>query len=788
MSSISSSLVPSFIKRRYAAKFVVSILFVLIAIGLVGGVGYVDVNETLEQDVEDELHSMSVMQADSLDEWTSKMSSQAHLLSERQEIQQGDTPQIEAQFAYERPARLDDAASLYVVEIDSGEVIASSTEGDRNPEGTHIDDIDDPWANESVFQEAHGDNVWMSPGTYRSSGNPDRAVVAFVTQAGNDRVVVFEGSIDVRIGQLHQGGESQFTEIIDTNGEYVLRAEDDELDATEGGAIDDDRQLEAIQSAAADREVQFTRHDGMLRAYTPVGAGDRTGDWVAVTNVPASDAFEVRDTAGLSVLSIIATGFLTLGIMGIVLGRQTVTPIRRLQTKARSMEAGDLEVDLESGRTDEIGRLYGAFDSMRISLREQIDDARKARDEADAERQRIQHINQELEKTADDYSIVMRRAAEGDLTARMDASTRNEAMVEIADEFNAMLAQIEQTVEQVNAFATAVATASEQVTASSEEVRTASEQVAESVQEISGGAKRQHEALGKVDSEMSNLSTTTQQIAASSNEVADIAERTAETGRKGRQAAQDAIQSMRETETEAGSALEEMHALEEEVAQIDELVEQIQEIAGQTNMLALNANIEASRSASNEDGGFGVVAQEVKELSTDAKQAADKIEQRLGSIREQTDDSATEVEATSQRLQNASSRVKEAVEALEVIAQYAAETNSGIQEISAATEQQAASTQEVVAMVDEAASVSEETTAEAESVASAAEEQTAALTEVSGSASDLSGQAAHLSEVLDEFDTDADSESSMETGTFDFVDLDSAPKAEDGYANDVHPD
>ena len=132
-------------------------------------------------------------------------------------------------------------------------------------------------------------------------------------------------------------------------------------------------------------------------------------------------------------------------------------------------------------------------------------------------------------------------------------------------------------------------------------------------------------------------------------------------------------------------------------------------------MLALNANIEASRSTSGEeDGGFGVVAQEVKELSQDAKDAAEEIEDRLEAIREQTRRSADEVEQTSEDVDEASAQVADAVDALEEIAEYAGETNTGVQEISAATQQQAASTQEVVAMVDEAATISEETTAESD--------------------------------------------------------------------------
>jgi len=751
---LSSLLVPSFIQRRYTAKFIVSILFVLLAIGIVGYVGYAQVNTTIEDSTQTNVETTASLQADSLDEWTSAMGYQTRAVANLDTVANGDASRIPS---YQ--TNMQGYAAIHVLDLANETIVHSSV---SDLEGEPINSVDDPWSTADLESATSGGDLWTSESSYDSSTVPGTQVVAFGarTPTNGDRVVILDASIGTRVNQLQQSGSSdsgssdQTSDIVEGNGNYVLSQE-----GTAEGSIDDPDELQAIRDALQEQTVQFTSSGNSLRAYAPVDGSGNTNDWVAMTTIPKDEAYTVRDTVGQNVLLIVGVAFLALGIMGVVLGRQTVTPLRRLRSKAQSMEEGDLDVDLESGRKDEIGQLYQAFDSMRLSLREQIQEAQSAREEAEAERERIQRINEELEATADGYSDVMQRAAEGDLTARMDASTENEAMEDIAEEFNEMLAEIEGTVEELNAFAAEVATASEQVTASSEEVRSASEQISDSVQEISAGAERQNDSLQSVNQEMSDLSTTTEEIAASSNEVADIAERTAETGKEGRDAAQAAIASMREIEDESSQAVEEIGQLEQEVGQIDELIERIQEISDQTNMLALNANIEASRSTSGDgDGGFGVVAQEVKELSQDAKEAAEEIEDRLEGIREQTQRSAEEVEQTSEDVDEASAQVANAVEALEEIAKYAAETNTGVQEISAATEEQAASTQEVVAMVDEAATISEETTAESESVAAAAEEQTTALTEVSNSASDLSEQAARLSEALDRFDTDADAD------------------------------
>ncbi|UTF54068.1 methyl-accepting chemotaxis protein [Natronosalvus rutilus] len=475
--------------------------------------------------------------------------------------------------------------------------------------------------------------------------------------------------------------------------------------------------------------------------------------FLVVVHTPESEAFGfVQDVQQYGIYASIG-GILFVMLIGGVIGRNTSRSIDRLTTKAERMEEGDLDVEFETQRVDSIGRLYAGFANMRDSLKNQIQNAQNAREEAEQARAETEAINRHLEAKADEYRAVMQETAEGDLTARMDADTDNEAMEDIALEFNAMVAELEETTAGVKAFATDVATASEQVTASSEEVRSASEQVTESVQEISDGAERQNQSLQSVNHEMNGLSTTIEQIAASSNQVADIAERTAQTGKRGRDAAQDAIEGMAEIESESQSAVEEIERLEAEMEQIDELIEFITEVAEQTNMLALNANIEAARSGDSGEG-FSVVAGEVKELAEETKTAAEDIEERLEAIQNQTEQTATEVQLTSDRVAEHTDSVQRAATALDEIADYAGETNVGVQEISAASEEQAASTQEVVSMVDEAATISEETTAESENVAAAAEEQTTALTEVSRSASDLANQAAQLSEALDRFDTE----------------------------------
>lgn len=138
--------------------------------------------------------------------------------------------------------------------------------------------------------------------------------------------------------------------------------------------------------------------------------------------------------------------------------------------------------------------------------------------------------------------------------------------------------------------------------------------------------------------------------------------------------------------------------VEEIVKKIQANTNDVSQIALQTNILALNAGIEASR-AGDYGRGFMVVAENVRRLSDQSKEAAEKI--------------AMVADEITQNLQTSFSKI----------------SNS------------------IVNIV----SVSEETAASAEEVAAAAEEMTSTVEELSSAAQELTTQAEESSQVIAQF-------------------------------------
>jgi len=390
----------------------------------------------------------------------------------------------------------------------------------------------------------------------------------------------------------------------------------------------------------------------------------------------------------------------------------------------------------------------------RQEIKQERDEAKEKLQELQSELEEKKEEKKELEMSVGHLATVIKANAEGDLN-ETPPDPDCESAERVYNAYNSLLDELRDTVDRMKSFSDQVSSSTEQVDMTIGSVKQASREVSGEVEDISEDSDHQKEEIKTISEEMRSLSATIQQIAASADEVADITNDAAEKGFSAQESANEAMDELETLTKRAQEAVENVEELNNLLGDIEEIVEFITDIADKTNILALNANVEAAR-AGEAGEGFTVVADEVKNLATDTKEATEEIESSIRKIHDQAAETVGEMHETRDTVDKTHDTVQDALDQLDTVVDHVENVDSSVQEIDGATDQQAESTEEVVDKVDEVGDISIRTADKADKAAEAAHQQTTELSEVSTRVATLTERAESLEDTLDEFDVSRD--------------------------------
>ena len=308
----------------------------------------------------------------------------------------------------------------------------------------------------------------------------------------------------------------------------------------------------------------------------------------------------------------------------------------------------------------------------------------------------------EMSRTVEVFKInaveVERMRAAQQASERQRAEQRRADMNKLADDFEAAVGEIIQT------------------------VATAATELETSANTLSRTAAKTEQLSAMVATAAGQASANVQSVASASGEMTGSIN---EIGRQVQQSAGIAGAAV----NQASETNERVTRLSEAASRIGDVVELINSIAGQTNLLALNATIEAAR-AGDAGRGFAVVASEVKSLAEQTAKATGEIAEQIKGMQTATGHSVDSIKQIS-----------------ETIVQISEISSS----IASAVKEQGAATLEITRNVQQAAHGTGQVATNIGDVQRGSSETGAASSQVLSSAQALSAESVRLRTEVDRF-------------------------------------
>ncbi|MEJ0000258.1 MAG: CHASE3 domain-containing protein [Verrucomicrobiota bacterium] len=335
-----------------------------------------------------------------------------------------------------------------------------------------------------------------------------------------------------------------------------------------------------------------------------------------------------------------------LALVGFAITRDIAVPLNEISGVAERITRGDLAVTVTAnGRSDEVGALTRSFARMSHSL-------------------------QEMAGTA-------KQIAAGDLRVRVRPQSGDDVL---GNAFAAMVDNLRQSTTQLSEGVNVLASSASEILASTTQV--------------AAGAAETGTAIAQTTSTIEEVKQTAQVSSQKARLVADSAQKVAQVAIGGRKAVDASIEGMRRIQGQMESIAESVVKLSEQSQAIGEIIASVGDLAEQSNLLAVNAAIEAAK-AGDQGRGFGVVAQEIKSLADQSKQATAQVRAILGDIQKATTAAVLATEQGSKAVDAGMRQSAEAGESIRTLSESITEAAQAATQIAASSQQQLVGTDQV---------------------------------------------------------------------------------------------
>ncbi len=272
--------------------------------------------------------------------------------------------------------------------------------------------------------------------------------------------------------------------------------------------------------------------------------------------------------------------------------------------------------------------------------------------------------------------MVFNQVAEGDLTVRvtLEEGRRDEVGI-LMNALSHMLGKLRDQTRMIMEGANTIASSIRQISVTSTRLATVSEETSGSLSEISTTVEQVRETAYLANEK--------------AEQVAKGADHASLASDRGRKSVADATTGIRRIKEEMASVAESILKLDEQTRRVGEIISTVKDLANQSNLLSVNASIEAAKAGSY-GKGFAIVAQEIKSLADQSREATSQVKNILNEILKATDDSVMATERGEKAVEAGTHLSHQSGEAIDMLSRSVNESAHAAIQIAASGQEQLA--------------------------------------------------------------------------------------------------
>lgn len=344
---------------------------------------------------------------------------------------------------------------------------------------------------------------------------------------------------------------------------------------------------------------------------------------------------------------------------------------------------------------------------------------------------------------------LMKLAKEGNLVFDVKDEKKDE-LAEVLSNFSDMVENIKSLITKTGDSAHKVIKSAADISQLSGQSHSNSEQVAASILQIAKGSSQQAQDISTGVIQLSDLSENINKVGADIDNVAEVVYKTKGMSETALTVVKSLNDKALETKTVSAQIIRDINSLDKDMKEIKNIIKVIVGISEQTNLLALNAAIEAAR-AGEAGRGFAVVADEVKKLADQSKEASVTINSIITRIQKKTEITVDAANSSGSIIEHQMEAVCETDNSFKTIFSSMEAISKMIHGVESSLKVVLGSKERVMDTIENVSAVSEEAAATSEEVAASTQEQIVTAETLASLADELNSMAGELEKSISQF-------------------------------------